>query len=256
MTDPRADPAKFYDLATGLPNDVPFYLARVPAGGADVLELGCGTGRVTVPLAQRCTLLCGIDHSEAMLQICRNKLETTGVTNTEIRLGDIADVHLDQTFDLIIAPYRVLQNLGTDSQVRGLFSGIRRHLRPDGRCILNTFGLQVSREDLRARWTIPEESLDWETPIDGGKVACYIRRLGIDMNPLVLHPELVYRVYEGGDLIEEVTHRFVMRCYYPEELLDLIRTEGFRITATFGGYEGAPYGTPGTDQVVEFSCDA
>jgi hypothetical protein len=76
------------------------------------------------------------------------------------------------------------------------------------------------------------------------------------MNPLVLHPELVYRVYEGDDLIEEVTHRIVMRCYYPEELLDLIRTEGFRITATFGGYEGAPYGTPGTDQVVEFQEDA
>ena len=211
MTDPRADPAKFYDLATGMPNDVPFYLARLPSRGAHVLELGCGTGRVTVPLARHCTLLYGIDHSEAMLRRCRIKLESTGVTNVEVQIGDIADVHLDQTFDLIIAPYRVLQNLETDSQVHGLFSGIRRHLRPGGRCILNTFGLQLSREEPRVRWTTPEESLEWEVLRDGGRVACYVRRLGIEMNPLVLHPELVYRVYEGDSLIEEVTHRFVMR---------------------------------------------
>jgi hypothetical protein len=52
--------------------------------------------------------------------------------------------------------------------------------------------------------------------------------------------------------MEEVRHRFVMRCYYPDELVDRIRQEGFRITATFGGYAGEAYGAPGTDQVVEF----
>jgi SAM-dependent methyltransferase len=239
-----------------MPNDVPFYLARLPSSGAHVLELGCGTGRVTVPLAQHCASLHGIDHSEAMLRICRGKLAAAGVSNAEILLGDIADFRFEQAFDFIIAPYRVLQNLETDSQVQGLFSGIRRHLRPGGRCILNTFGLQRSREELIARWSIPEESVDWEVPIDGGRVACYARRLGIDLNPLVLHPELIYRVYRGDELIEEVRHRFVMRCYYPDELVDRIRGEGFRVTATFGGYDGEPYGAPGTDQVVEFEAEA
>jgi SAM-dependent methyltransferase len=256
MTDPRAEPARFYDLAPDMPHDVPFYLARLPSPGAHVLELGCGTGRVTAPLAQHCAFVHGIDHSEAMLRICRGKLKAAGVTNAEILLGDIADFRLEHTFDFIIAPYRVLQNLETDSQVQGLFSGIRRHLRPGGRCILNTFGLQQSRAELIARWSTPEESLDWEVPIDGGRVACYARRLGIDVNPLVLHPELVYRVYRGDELIEEVRHRFAMRCYYPDELVDRIRGEGFRVTATFGGYDGQAYGTAGTDQVVEFEAAA
>jgi len=256
MNDPRAEPARFYDLAPDMPNDVPFYLARLPSPAAHVLELGCGTGRVTVPLAHHCAFLHGIDQSEAMLRICRGKLEGAAVRNAEILCRDIADFRLAESFDFIIAPYRVLQNLETDSQVQGLFSGIRRHLRPGGRCILNTFGLQWSREELRARWSTPEESLDWEVPIDGGRVACYVRRLGIDLSPLVLHPELIYRVYRGDELIEEVRHRFVMRCYYPDELIDRIRSEGFRVMATFGGYDGEPYGAPGTDQVVEFEVEA
>src|SRR5215510_534324 len=111
MMDPRADPARFYDLAPDMPNDVPFYVTRLPSPGAHVLELGCGTGRVTVPLAQHCASLYGVDHSEAMLRICRAKLESAGSSNAEVQLGDIADLHLDRTFDFIIAPYRVLQNL-------------------------------------------------------------------------------------------------------------------------------------------------
>jgi hypothetical protein len=101
---------------------------------------------------------------------------------------------------------------------------------------------------------LQKESLDWEVPIPGGRVACYVRRSGIDLHPLVLHPELIYRVYREEELIEEVRHRFVMRCYYPDELVDVIRREGFRVTATFGGYEGEAYGAPGTDQVVEFEA--
>jgi SAM-dependent methyltransferase len=255
LTDPREHLARFYDLAPDMPNDVPFYIRRLPSSDAHVLELGCGTGRVTVPLAQHCAFVHGIDHSADMLRACRSTLEAAGVANADVELGDIADLRLDHSYDVIIAPYRVMQNLETDVEVRGLFSGIRRHLRPGGRCILNTFGLQRTREELIARWSTPEESLDWEVEVEDGKVACYARRLGISIHPLVLRPELAYRVYRRGEMIEEVLHRFLMRCYYPDELVDMIQREGFRVTATYGGYDGAPYGTPGTDQVVEFEAE-
>jgi hypothetical protein len=140
------------------------------------------------------------------------------------------------------------------SKCTGLLSGIRRHLSPEGRCILNTFNTLGSREELVTRWSTPDESLDWETRTEGGRIACYARRLGIDSSPLVLHPELVYRVYRGDDLVEETFHRFVMRCYYPDELVARIRAEGFRVTATFGGYAGEEYGS-GTELLVEFEAE-
>lgn len=159
--DPRASAAKFYDLDPG-PMDLPFYLRRLPSPTAQVLELGCGTGRVTVPLAQHCSSIMGIDHSEAMLTICRKKITAAGIRNAEVQLGDISNFRLDSAFDLVIAPYRVLQNLEFDAQVDGLFTGIRRHLRPGGRCILNVFQPRGNPEALIARWSQPEESVDWE----------------------------------------------------------------------------------------------
>ena len=50
--DIREGPASFYDLSPNHPNDIPFYVERIPFAEARVLELGCGTGRVSVPLAQ------------------------------------------------------------------------------------------------------------------------------------------------------------------------------------------------------------
>jgi SAM-dependent methyltransferase len=255
MNDPRALTAKFYDLDPVMPNDVPFYLSRLPVTNAQVLELGCGTGRVTVELAQHCAFIIGIDHSAVMLSICRDKLSAAGISNAEIQQGDISDFCLERTFDFIVAPYRVIQNLETDTQLHGLFSNIRRHLRPGGRCILNTFNPQRSPEELLSRWSIPQEELDWEVQIDGGRVACFARRLGIQMNPLVLYPELIYRVYRGDEVLEEAACRFVMRCYYPDELLARIHEEGFHVTAMSGGYAGEAYGD-GTELVVEFQAEA
>lgn len=253
MNDPRALAAKFYDLDPDMPNDIPFYLSRLPVTNGQVLELGCGTGRVTIELAQHCAFIIGIDRSAAMLSICRDKLSAAGISNAELLQGDISNFCLERTFDFIVAPYRVLQNLETDTQLHGLFSNIRRHLRPGGRCILNTFDPR-SPEELHSRWSAQQESLDWDVPIDGGRVTCVARRLGIQMNPLVLHPELIYRVYRGEELVEEAGYRFVMRCYYPDELLTRVRDEGFRVTAMSGGYAGEAYGD-GTELVVEFQVE-
>jgi SAM-dependent methyltransferase len=251
MTDPRALAAKFYDLAPGMPNDLPFYLRRLPSSASRVLELGCGTGRVSIPLAHQCAHLHGVDHSAAMLEICRAKLNAAGIQNATVTLGDISDFHLGSTFDFIIAPYRVLQNLEPDSQVRGLFAGIRQHLRPGGRCILNTFRIRHSLEDLIARWSSGQEEIDWEVSDGNERFVCTARRASIQMDPLVLHPVLTYRHYSGDTVIDEASLTFVMRCYYPDELLELIRREGFRITEVFGGYAGETFGE-GNELVVEF----
>jgi len=62
-----------------------------------------------------------------MIFICHEKLVKAGVPQTKARIieGDITDFKLDRTFDLIIAPFRVLQNLETDQEVDGLFQCIR-----------------------------------------------------------------------------------------------------------------------------------
>ena len=118
--DAREKAARFYDLSPGNPNeDIAFYRERLPSTEASVLELGCGTGRVLIPLSESCSCIHGVDASDPMITICREKLAERGrpPSKVNVETGDITSIHLGRTFDQIIAPFRVLQNLESDEQV-------------------------------------------------------------------------------------------------------------------------------------------
>jgi ubiquinone/menaquinone biosynthesis C-methylase UbiE len=127
--DTRKNTARFYDTVNHPINDVPFYLEKIKSLKAkNVLELGCGTGRVLVPLAKSCEEIVGIDYSQEMLETCKEKVANAGLTNARIFQGDITRLNLGKTFDLVIAPYRVLQALESDNEVQGFFETIAKHL--------------------------------------------------------------------------------------------------------------------------------
>lgn len=251
--DIRSNAAKYYDYNPYPLEDIPFYVERIPSEDARLLELGCGTGRVTIPLSRYCKSITGIDLSEAMIEICRDKLEreTIPPTKADVQVGDITDFDLKKQYDLIIAPYRVFQNLETDSEVAGLFDCIRRHLAPQGTCILNVFNPNRDRETLIREWCTEDENLAWEVDIPGGKVACYDTRPRMDKEKLILYPELIYRRYEHDVVVDEAILKILMRCYYPGEFEEIITTHGFDIQNRWGGYSGEIYGQ-GPELVIEF----
>ena len=251
--DIRSAAAKYYDFNPDFPQDVPFYQALVPAPIATVLELGCGTGRVTIPLASRCRFIHGIDLSAAMIALCHDKLKKANLTpeKATVTEGDITNFDLGQRFDLIIAPFRVVQNLETDAELEGLFRCIGRHLAPGGTAVLNAFKPYYAPDELRQRWVVSGEHLEWEVLLEDGKVACYDRRLRVDERHWVLYPDLIYRRYEGPVLAEEVVLHLVMRCYSPETFEALIVEHGFRIVNRWGGYESEAYGE-GPELVLQF----
>ena len=254
--DLRAEAARYYDLNPNVIDDVPFYIDRLPHANARVLELGCGTGRVSLPLAARCVYLHGLDLSDAMLAICREKIKAAelGPHRIVVEHGDITAYDLGAVFDLIISPFRVIQNLESDTQLDGLFRCIRTHLPPNGRCILNIFHPNRPREELLQTWVTDQESLAWEIERDDERMTCHDWRRRLEEDPLVLYPELIYRRWRGDEMLEEVVLPIPMRVFYPEEFLDLIRSAGFAITGTWGGYAGEPYGK-GKELVVEFAVN-
>ena len=253
-TDIRTKAAGYYDLNPNVPRDVPFYRERIPAPDAHVLELGCGTGRTLIPLASSCGYIHGIDLSEAMLALCQQKLYAAGILaeRVQVERGDITSFTLGRAFDLIIAPYRVVQNLETDRQIEGLFHCIRYHLRPTGTCILNVFRPFGSPEVLRRTWCTGDEHFAWEASRAGIRITCHDRRRRMDPDKLVLYPELIYRRYVCEVLANETVLPIAMRCFYPEEFVQLIVAHGFRIVARWGGYAGEPYGE-GSELVIQFT---
>jgi SAM-dependent methyltransferase len=251
--DLRAEAARYYDLNPNPPHDVPFYLDRLPNPQVRVLELGCGTGRVSIPLARACRFLQGLDRSDAMLALCREKIAKAGLETGRIVVewGDITDFDLGTRFDLVIAPFRVIQNLETDRQLDGLFACIRAHLASDGRCILNVFRPNRPRDELVRSWVGNEERLAWEVRQGEERVTCHDCRRRLAREPLVLYPDLVYRRWREDEMLEETVLHIPMRVFYPDEFLERIRSAGFSITGTWGGYAGEAY-AEGSELVVAF----
>jgi SAM-dependent methyltransferase len=251
--DIRADAAQYYDPNPTIPEDIAFYTARLPSADASVLELGCGTGRVLLPLAAACGSIYGLDRSPAMLARCVQKLQAAGMPRSKARaeLGDITDFRLGRQFDLIIAPYRVVQLLDTAAQVDGVFRCIGAHLAPAGTCILNVFHPQGGFERVRQEWERVPEVCVWEATVDGVRLRCDERRVRLDPTTHILYPELIYCRAVGDTWIEEAVLKIPRRCYTPEGFEEVIRAHGFQIIQRWGGYAGEHYGE-GPELIVQF----
>jgi SAM-dependent methyltransferase len=257
QSDIRENAARYYDLSPESPDDIPFYEQKIPSPGARLLELGCGTGRVLTSLAGKCGYILGVDISEAMLAVCGRKLAEKGIPaeRAGILHADITDLELKERFDLILAPFRVFQNLETDHEVDGFFNTIRNSLSEGGTAILNVFRPNLPRDRIRREWVSDAERRRWEVPFEGGRLCMYDRRPRMDRERLILYPELIYRRYLADELVDEAVLKISMRCYYPEELLKLVATQGFEVVNTWGGYAGERYGE-GPELIVEFAGSA
>jgi ubiquinone/menaquinone biosynthesis C-methylase UbiE len=143
--------ADYYDespIVRGRTQDVAFYRDAVHEYGDPVLELGCGTGRITLALAEAGHRVTGLDISEKMLERCNQKraaLLTEARERVHLVQGDMTRFDLGEKFRVVIIPFRPLQHLlEIDAQISCLDS-VRRHLqaagrRFDPRCISNGRG--------------------------------------------------------------------------------------------------------------------
>src|SRR5688572_27712712 len=149
MADPNAYYARglgvtMYDLFVGggpLAGDVEFYLDCAQRYGGPILELGVGTGRILVPLAEAGYDVVGLDLSPAMLEIAAAKLRERPEAAERVRLleGDMTNFDLGQRFALVLIPARSFQHVTTPEGQRATLRCIRRHLVMGGHLILDLF---------------------------------------------------------------------------------------------------------------------
>lgn len=121
-----------------MPADVRFYRDLVADADGPALELGVGTGRVSLELLEADLDVDGIDVSTGMLDVLRENAAARGLTPS-VRRGDVLDLDRDRAYDVVYAPNRMFNHLTSlDDQLRAL-RAIRDALAPGGRLALNTF---------------------------------------------------------------------------------------------------------------------
>lgn len=128
--------ASFYDITTALDptlaGDIEIYAGLVPPGG-HVLELGAGTGRVSLDFAGRGFHVTGLDLAPAMLaqaQAKRAALPPELAARLTFVQGDMAALSLPDTYDAVICPYFGLAHLPAGAAWKNVFAGVARHMKP------------------------------------------------------------------------------------------------------------------------------
>jgi ubiquinone/menaquinone biosynthesis C-methylase UbiE len=136
------DYAPFYDWENARTlgrRDVAFWRNLARTAGGPVLELGCGTGRITLPLGRAGVPVVGIDRSAKMLARARTRVRR-GRLADRVRLiqGDIRFLPFPRKFALVMAPYGILQSLLRESDLAATLAEVRRVLDSGA-----TFGMEL-----------------------------------------------------------------------------------------------------------------
>jgi len=229
--------ATLYDpWSRSVVEDVAFYVeeARKAAGRAGVdpatpvVELGVGTGRIAVPVAVAGVSVIGVDRSQGMLDVCRERAEAAGVSNDlDLRLGDFRQPPVTERVALVMCPFRAYLHLPDDDEERvAALRAAYDMLVPGGRLAFDVFAPSSDDvEETHARWIEREPGI-WERAIwDEGT-----RRLTLDVRG------------PGAETTLCLT-------WLPTaEWSRLLERAGFEVEACYGWFDRRPY-TDGEDSV-------
>jgi SAM-dependent methyltransferase len=241
----RAD-ATLYDFADLYDAIVPpgpceaFYLEEARRAGGAVLELGCGTGRLTLPLAREGFEVVGLDASAPMLAAARRKAAREGLAPILLP-GDMRDFDLGRRFALVIIPCNALAHLTETEEVLSCLSAIRRHLAPGGTLAFDVMlpkpGLLAGAEE---QWRRLDLDPNPSSAIEAEERASY--------DPVTQIRTAQWRIRPpcGGAVVEA---QMVLRQFFPAELPLLLRLGGFELVARHGDFARNPLTRWGLNQV-------
>ena len=231
--------ARYYDAAhatkTSLRLDAIYYEHLAVEYGGPVLELGCGTGRVLMPIAARGIACAGIDLSPAMLEQFRAKPKAAAVLLYRASM-DAFDLG-ERRFRLIFSAFRAFQHLDTVEQQLACLARVRAHLEPGGRFVFDVFNPKLERMALESE----PESLDLTFIYQGNAVKRFVsvtRDRAKQLNWVVFR----YVEEKSKGPPKETVVKFSMRWFWRYELEHLMHRAGFSEVTIHGDFDGSPVG--------------
>jgi SAM-dependent methyltransferase len=221
--------------------DIAFYADRCAGAEGPVLELGCGTGRITLPLVRAGHAVVGVDVSAPMLDRLRTKADATLATAERARLAwhhaDMAALQLGRRCARVLCPYSAFTYLVEPVHRARALAAVLRHLEPDGR-----FTLDVFVPDRRID-AFPADHVyrDYRRALADGTVlerTKTIRRAEPGVNVIAR----CYTIGDGdGTLRERIETVDRIRVYEPEHLRRVLEEHGFDVVETYADFRREPW---------------
>jgi SAM-dependent methyltransferase len=238
------DYAQYYDLLYrdkdyDAESDFVHRLIQKHSPGAEsILDIGCGTGLHAFSLAEKGYFVTGVDQSEQMLSLARERAEFRGGPISDrltFHQGDIRDFHMDRSYDAIVSLFHVISYQPTNDDLLRTFGSVSAHLEEKGVFVFDFwYGPGVLSDPPTARIKeVEDESV------------AITRVANPVLNPHENTVDILYRIFvrdKKSHQVEEIVEKHQMRYLFLPEMLFLFEVTGFELLAFTAFLEDSPPG--------------
>jgi SAM-dependent methyltransferase len=237
--------AKYYDGAYAAMRDLadaPFYLELARERGGPVLEIGCGTGRVLLPIARSGIEIHGVDNSAPMLAVLKDNLSREAAFvrgKVTLHSADMRNFRLGRQFPLVTIPFRPMQQMYTVEDQLAALKSAAAHLANGGILAFDVFFPRFDRVPLG----IGEERLEaeWVSPTDAEILfRRFVRKEADDKVNQNYTVTFIFQSFRNGEVIMEETDTLKMSYYTYPHLRALFLQAGLEVVEEYGSFEKMP----------------
>jgi len=238
--------ADLYDRIVAPPAEsLDFYLSAAWDASGEVLELACGTGRLTVPialaLAREGRRVTGLDLAPAMLDAARRKAADAGVA-IELTIGDMRRFALERSFGMIFVAFNSLLHLTTNEALRECFACVRAHLAPGG-----IFAFDIFNPSIRMLARAPHERATVMRIPDAELGEIHVEAMSdYDAATQVNRGAYILSAPGRPEYLRAPVH---LRSIFPQELPMLLAANELELVARYGDFEREPFTSESPRQV-------
>jgi SAM-dependent methyltransferase len=220
-----------YDFYVNVDFDIPFFLKETENFKGEILELMCGTGRVSIPLLDSGRKMTCVDYSKGMLESFRQKIKDKNYNINLIQM-DVTNLNLNKKYGLILLPFHsITEIISTDLQIKTLQS-ISSHLDRNG-----TFILTLQNPKIRLRLADGITRVMGKYPIDEKKQLIISYMNQYNESDKIVSGFQFYDIFDSNNILIE--KRYLEINFKPiadSELRSMIKTTGMEIVEMYGDY--------------------
>ena len=223
-------------------DDVAFWERQAAKYGDPVLELACGTGRITIPLAGAGYRVTGLDLMPSMLDEARRKGAAAGLDIGWVE-GDCRGFDLGHEYSLVFIPYNSMNHIETYEDLEACLRCVREHMNARSRFIFDIFNprLDILLRDPGRQY--PHSSYD--DPDGRGRIEITENNV-YDPASQINTVRLYFRLPDGGT----ARHDLICRMWFPQEIDAIVKYNGFEIEHKYGDYDESAFRAESPKQIA------
>ena len=213
--------------------DIDFYRTIVKKYGGPVLELACGTGVLSIPIAKDGYDVTGLDLSNNML--IQAKKKASGIGNINFINGNMSNFNLGEKYKTIFVGFNSVCHLFSYNEIKGMINCVNEHMDNDGVFVFDCFipSINYLARDKNKHYPVIEEN--------GLKITETNEYNSIEQ---INHVKWYYE-YKNEQWIEDLD----MRMFYPQEIQNYISINGMNIIEKYGNHNFGDYGRKNAFQI-------